>query len=54
MSDPSPRKLPEHLHHLAPKREDYPSQEDYEEARAYYRHRFRAAAQSPSKASPAK
>lgn len=34
-----PRTLPDHLKRHAPKREDYETQEDYEEARAYFRHR---------------
>lgn len=49
-----PRMIPAHLHQHAPRREDFQSQEDYEEALAYFRHRFRHAAQptsSPSKAS---
>jgi hypothetical protein len=55
MSQPPPRRLPEHLSQHAPKREDYPDEEEYQEALAYYRHRFRHAAQptkSPSKGSP--
>lgn len=52
MSQPQPRRLPEHLHRHAPRREDYPDEESYLEARDYYRHRFRATATSPSKDSP--
>jgi hypothetical protein len=36
-----PRTLPDHLQQHAPKRSDYESREDYEEALAYFRHRFR-------------
>lgn len=47
------RTLPDHLKSRAPRREDYPDEEDYQEALAYYRHRFRHAAEpSPSKDSP--
>jgi hypothetical protein len=43
--------LPQNLRLLAPKREDYQSQADYEEARAYFRHRTRHLAVDPSRAS---
>jgi hypothetical protein len=53
MSDPSPRKLPEHLRHLVPKRADFSSQADYEEAMTRFRHWASQAAQpSRSRASP--
>jgi hypothetical protein len=46
-----PRTLPAHLKRLAPKREDYPSEEAYEEAKAYFRQRVgRTIPQSRSKA----
>lgn len=35
-----PRVIPPHLHRHAPKREDFDSQEDFEEAQAHFRHRF--------------
>lgn len=34
-------KLPPHVLEMAPKREDFPSQEEYEEAKAFFLHRFR-------------
>lgn len=38
---------------LAPKREDFPSLEAYEEAEAYFRHRMRGVIRNRSSGSPA-
>jgi hypothetical protein len=37
----SPAKLPEHIQRLAPKRADFETDDEYEEAVAFFRHRFR-------------
>jgi hypothetical protein len=34
-------KLPPHVLEMAPKREDFQTQEEYEEAKAFFLHRFR-------------
>jgi hypothetical protein len=47
-------KMPDHILKHQPKREDFQTQEEYEEAKAYFRHRFRPALQSHSKASQPK
>ena len=45
-------KLPQHLVHLAPKRENFPTQEEYEEAKAYFLHRVKGTIRRRSSASP--
>jgi hypothetical protein len=47
-------KMPDHILKHQPKREDFQTQEEYEEAKAYFRHRFRPALQSHSRASQPK
>jgi hypothetical protein len=47
-------KLPQHLAVLAPKPEDFPNKEAYEEAKAFFNHRVRRTIRAPLKASPQK
>jgi hypothetical protein len=46
--------LPPHLLKIAPKAENFPSKEAYEEAKAFFIHRVRRTIRAPLRASPQK
>jgi hypothetical protein len=46
--------IPAHMAHLAPKREKFRTQEEYEEAKAFFLHRIKGAVRRHSSASPQK
>jgi hypothetical protein len=46
--------LPSHLSKIAPKPENFPNKEAYEEAKAFFIHRVRRTIRAPLRASPQK